>query len=242
MHEDDMKTDEQRRRLVKLAAGSAVVLPLSGLVACSGGDDGKTVAEKAADAAESAADKAAAVADGAADAVSDAADSAGEMAGDAMDKAGEMAGDAKDAVADAADAAGDMAGDAMDKAGEMAGDAKDAAKEAAGSAMDAAGDAVDSAKDTAGDMMDSAKDAVSGTAGGLPKLKEDDAVASALGYKHDASKIDMGKYPGRGTAANEACNNCALFIAGEDGWGACSIFAGKAVNANGWCASYNRKG
>lgn len=238
MHKDDMKADEQRRKLVKLAAGSAVILPLSGLVACSGGDDGKTVAEKAAEAAESAADTAASVADSAADTVADAAESAGEMAGDAMDKAGEVAGDAKDAVADAADAAGDMAGDAMDKAGEMAGDAKDAAS----GAMDAAGDAVDSAKESAGDMMDSAKDAVTGTAGGLPKLQESDAVAAALGYKHDASKIDLDKYPNRGTAADEACSNCALFVAGKDGWGACSIFAGKAVNASGWCASYNRKG
>ncbi|MEL6869834.1 MAG: high-potential iron-sulfur protein [Pseudomonadota bacterium] len=230
MHDDDIKTDEQRRKLVKLAAGSAVVLPLAGLVACSGGDDGKSVAEKAGEAADAAADKAASAADSVADAASDAADAAGEMAGDAMDKAGDMAADAKDA-----------AGDAMDKAGDMASDAADATKEAAEGAMDAAGDAVDSAKDKAGEMMDDAAGAVSGTAGGLPKLTENDPVAQALGYKHDASTIDLDKYPGRGKEANEACSNCALFVAGNGGWGACSIFAGKAVNANGWCASYNRK-
>jgi hypothetical protein len=231
MHEDDQKTDAQRRKLVKLAATGAVVLPLGGLVACSGGDSGESAAEQAKAAATDAADKAAEMADSAADAAGDAADAASGAANDAMDAASDMADDAKSAAGDAMDAAGDMADDAMDAAGDMADDAKDAMSDMA----DEASQAVDDAKEAA-------SGAVSSTASGLPKLEESDPVAQALGYKHDASAIDSAKYPDRGAAANEYCKNCALFVDGGDGWGGCSIFVGKAVNENGWCASYNRKG
>ncbi|MEM7610496.1 MAG: high-potential iron-sulfur protein [Pseudomonadota bacterium] len=207
MHDDDLKTDEQRRKLVKLAASTAVVLPLTGLVACSGDDSSGSATEQAQAAADSAADAADEAANAAADMADDAATAAGDMADDAMDAASDMAGDASDAMADAADTASD---------------------------------AMDDAKDAAADMADDAKDAVSGAAGGLPELEESDPVAQALGYKHDASEIDTAKYPGRGAEANEYCRNCALYVAGGGGWGACSIFAGKAVNAEGWCASYNR--
>lgn len=207
----DMNTDIERRKLVKLAAGAAVVMPLGGLVACSGEDS-----EKAAEAAKS-------TMDDAAEAAKDAVDATTEAAADVADAAGEVAGDAVDAAKEAA-------GDAMDAAGEMAADAKDAAT-----------GAMSDAKDAAGEAMQDANDAVSGTAGGLPKVTEDDPIAVALGYKHDASKIDAAKYPGRGAAANEMCSNCALYVAGDNGWGACSIFAGKAVNGSGWCNSYNRK-
>ncbi|MEO0365830.1 MAG: high-potential iron-sulfur protein [Pseudomonadota bacterium] len=223
MHKEDQKTDEQRRKLVKLAASSAVVLPLSGLVAC-GGDSGESTVDKAKEATAEAADKAAEMAEGAAETVGEAADAA-------ADAAGEMASDAADAAGDAMDAAGDMAGDAVDAAGEMAGDAKDAMA-----------DMADSATEAMSDAKDAVTGAVSNTASGLPKLEESDPVAQALGYMHDASAIDASKYEGRGAAANEYCKNCALFVDGGDGWGACSIFVGKAVNQNGWCASYNRKG
>lgn len=219
MHKDDLKTDEQRRKLVKLAAGAAVVLPLGGLAACSGGDSDESAASKAEEAATAAKEKA-----------SEAADKVADGAGEMMDDASEMAGEAKDTMAQAADDAGEAMGEMADKA--------DAAMQ---DASDKAGEMASEAKDKADSMVSDAKDAVSGKAGGLPKLKEDDAVAQALGYKHDASKIDAAKYPGRGAEANEYCKNCSLFVAGGDGWGACSIFAGKAVNANGWCASYNRK-
>ncbi|MFK8051669.1 MAG: high-potential iron-sulfur protein [Woeseiaceae bacterium] len=218
MQNDDFKTNSDRRKFVKLAAGSAVVLPIAGLVGCGGGDE-KTVAAKAEEAAAATAE-----------AAKDTVDAAGEMAGDAADAVGEMAGDAKDA-----------AGEMMDDAGAMADDAKAAMGDMADDAKEAAGDMVDGAKEAAGDMADKAAGAVSDGSGGLPKVKEDDAVAQALGYKHDANSVDQGKYAGRGGVANEACENCVLFIAGKDGWGACSIFAGKSVNAKGWCASYNRK-
>ncbi len=208
MHNDDSNTDEQRRKIVKLAAGTAIILPLGGLAACSGGDSDEGVAAKAEKAAEAAAEKTEAAAAKVAETADDAMDSAAEMAGDAKDKMQEVADDAGEAV------------DAM-------------AEKADGAMQDA--------KETAGDMVADAKGAMSDKAGGLPRVKEDDAVAQALGYKHDASKLDAAKYPGRGAEANEYCKNCSLYVAGNDGWGACSIFAGKAVNANGWCASYNRK-
>jgi hypothetical protein len=41
------------------------------------------------------------------------------------------------------------------------------------------------------------------------KLEEGDAQAKALGYLHDATKVDKAKQPKY--AAGQACNNCQLF-------------------------------
>lgn len=74
----------------------------------------------------------------------------------------------------------------------------------------------------------------------LPKLDEKDAQAQALGYRHDATKVDRKKFttyqPG------QACGNCQQFQgkAGAD-WAACTIFAGKEVNAKGWCSAWVKK-
>ncbi|MEM9304718.1 MAG: high-potential iron-sulfur protein [Pseudomonadota bacterium] len=70
------------------------------------------------------------------------------------------------------------------------------------------------------------------------QLDEADATAQALGYRHDAADVDAAKYPQR--AANAVCANCALFQGGGE-WGACPIFAGKLVNAEGWCSSWVAK-
>lgn len=76
------------------------------------------------------------------------------------------------------------------------------------------------------------------------RVAESDAQATALGYKHNAAEVDLTMYPARGeaAAANHYCKNCLLFQ-GKDGdeWGPCSIFGGKLVNANGWCATYAPK-
>ena len=81
-------------------------------------------------------------------------------------------------------------------------------------------------------------------AGGAQRVTEDDPVAASLGYKHDAANVDLAKHPKRGeaSAANHYCKNCVLFQ-GSDGdeWGPCSIFGGRLVNANGWCATYAPK-
>ena len=68
----------------------------------------------------------------------------------------------------------------------------------------------------------------------LPMSTEDDPVAQALKYTHDASTVDPASRPQ--PAADQTCLNCAQ-IQGNDGdqWRPCAIFVGKLVNANGWC-------
>ena len=72
------------------------------------------------------------------------------------------------------------------------------------------------------------------------KLEESDRAAVALGYKHDAAKVDAARYPT--FAAGRNCANCQLFQAkvGE-GWGACGAVGGKLVNAKGWCVAWVKK-
>jgi hypothetical protein len=69
----------------------------------------------------------------------------------------------------------------------------------------------------------------------LPQLTEDDPVAAALKYTHDASTVD----PAARTqpAADQTCANCAQLQGDEgDEWRPCAIFIGKLVNVNGWCS------
>lgn len=71
------------------------------------------------------------------------------------------------------------------------------------------------------------------------KLEESDPQAQALGYKHDAGAVDGAAYARY--QAGQLCENCGLYQAGqgsEAGWGGCSIFPGKLVNAKGWCNAY----
>lgn len=78
----------------------------------------------------------------------------------------------------------------------------------------------------------------------LPKLEESDAMARALGYKHDASEVDLEQFPSRGqpVKANEFCHNCVHFQApAQQQWAPCTIFPGKLVNADGWCSAWAAK-
>ena len=74
----------------------------------------------------------------------------------------------------------------------------------------------------------------------MPKLSEDDTMAAAMKYTHDATAVDPA------TRANPAeeqnCANCAL-IQGNDGdeWRPCQIFPGKLVAAAGWCSVWAPK-
>jgi hypothetical protein len=67
-----------------------------------------------------------------------------------------------------------------------------------------------------------------------PRLDEKDPLAVAMGYVHDAKKVDANKVPQYKKGA--LCSNC-MQIQGKDGeeWRGCNIFPGKLVNANGWC-------
>ena len=74
----------------------------------------------------------------------------------------------------------------------------------------------------------------------LPQLSEDDPMAKAMKYTHDASTVDPSTR--NNPAADQTCANCAL-IQGDDGdaWRPCQIFPGKAVAANGWCSVWAPK-
>jgi hypothetical protein len=71
-------------------------------------------------------------------------------------------------------------------------------------------------------------------------VAENDAQATALGYKADATKVDKAKQPKY--AAGQLCSNCALFQgAAGAAAGLCPLFAGKQVAAKGWCSAYAKK-
>jgi DMSO/TMAO reductase YedYZ molybdopterin-dependent catalytic subunit len=73
-----------------------------------------------------------------------------------------------------------------------------------------------------------------------PRVDEAEPVAMALGYKHDASKIDAAKQPRH--KAGQVCRNCIQWKGTDtDAWGPCGIFPKKLVNANGWCTTYAAK-
>jgi hypothetical protein len=76
-------------------------------------------------------------------------------------------------------------------------------------------------------------------ASSLPQLSETDPVAQSLNYRHDATqapRVDKAGTP----AGEQVCKNCQL-AQGEGEWLGCSIFPGKAVNAQGWCAGWVKR-
>ena len=68
----------------------------------------------------------------------------------------------------------------------------------------------------------------------LPHLDEKDSLAVAMGYVHDAKKVDPKQVPQYKPGAT--CANC-LQLTGKDGdaWRPCNLFPGKLVAADGWC-------
>ena len=72
------------------------------------------------------------------------------------------------------------------------------------------------------------------------KLDEKDPQAVALGYVSDTTKADQKKYPKHEAA--QMCNGCALWQSKPtDALGNCPLFAGKQVNAKGWCSAWAKK-
>jgi hypothetical protein len=67
-----------------------------------------------------------------------------------------------------------------------------------------------------------------------PHMDENESLAKAMGYVHDASKVDADRVPQY--KAGSTCANCVQ-LQGKDGdeWRPCSLFPGKLVNAQGWC-------
>ena len=71
-------------------------------------------------------------------------------------------------------------------------------------------------------------------------VAETDPVAVALGYKHDATKVDAKKYPA--WQAARTCNGCQLFLGTPaDAQAPCSALANKVVSAKGWCTAGAKK-
>src|SRR5262245_10158033 len=70
-----------------------------------------------------------------------------------------------------------------------------------------------------------------------PHRDEKDPQAQALGYRQDASKVDMEMFktykPGKTCANSQQYDGKP-----KEEWGGCTIFAGKQVNAKGWCSAY----
>jgi hypothetical protein len=72
-------------------------------------------------------------------------------------------------------------------------------------------------------------------------LVETDAQATALGYKADTTKVDKAKFPKH--AANQLCNNCALFQGtATAATGGCPLFGSKQVAGKGWCNAWAKRG
>jgi hypothetical protein len=71
----------------------------------------------------------------------------------------------------------------------------------------------------------------------LPQVTEDDPMAVALAYVHDATKSKHPRYQ-----QGQTCVNCQQ-LQGEAGksWRPCAIFPGKAVAAAGWCSVWVQK-
>lgn len=78
---------------------------------------------------------------------------------------------------------------------------------------------------------------------GKTAVSESDPVAAAIGYKADVATVDFKKYPQRKKpeAKNQFCDNCALYVKDNDGWGKCQMLPSGVVAAKGWCGSYSKK-
>jgi len=74
----------------------------------------------------------------------------------------------------------------------------------------------------------------------LPHLTPDDPTAKALGYRDDAKTVDSKQFATY--KPDQTCSTCQqLQGAAGQPWRPCTIFPGKAVNANGWCQVWVKK-
>lgn len=75
---------------------------------------------------------------------------------------------------------------------------------------------------------------------GTQAVSETDPAAAANGFRTNTSAVDTNKYPSY--AAGQSCSGCAFYEA-EAGTaeGKCSIYGGKRVPSNGWCAAFFKR-
>lgn len=72
-------------------------------------------------------------------------------------------------------------------------------------------------------------------------LLESNSQAKTLGYREDSSKVISASFPKH--VAGQKCTECQMFRASQTGTsvGACAIFPGKLVAAEGWCDAFVQK-
>jgi hypothetical protein len=69
-----------------------------------------------------------------------------------------------------------------------------------------------------------------------------DPTAQALKYHENSAEADRAGAARPGLPPEEQhCANCQFVLADTGEWRPCSLFPGKAVNQNGWCASWTLK-
>ena len=74
----------------------------------------------------------------------------------------------------------------------------------------------------------------------LPHVAESEPMATALGYRNDATQVDRKKFANFQPGTD--CDDCVQFEGKKgEAWGPCKIFPGKAVNAKGWCTAFQKK-
>ena len=81
-------------------------------------------------------------------------------------------------------------------------------------------------------------------AGDAKKVDEASVLAKQLGYKHDATQVDLNAFPKRAAsdAQDQFCRTCQFFGGTpEDEWGECVVFGGELVNSGGWCDSWYKR-
>ena len=72
------------------------------------------------------------------------------------------------------------------------------------------------------------------------RLEETDALAVLLGYKNDATKVDVKTFPAY--VAGRNCAGCQLYQGkATDSTAACGAVGGKLVSARGWCVAWAKK-
>jgi hypothetical protein len=74
---------------------------------------------------------------------------------------------------------------------------------------------------------------------GQNAVPDGDAIAKAIGYVPDASKVDQKKF--KQFKAGQNCSNCTLYTKSNEGWGKCTMIQSGLVAAQGWCGSYSKK-
>jgi len=75
---------------------------------------------------------------------------------------------------------------------------------------------------------------------GMERVSEDDPVAFALGYVHDAADVELSKYPRY--EPGQICGNCQQWQGDPDAeWAPCAIIPNALVANPGWCSIWVRK-